>query len=67
VRVRHFGTHGKIEVKQTDMAKLHLIREKVSGELVELGFARIEIDEEGLVSGKMNRILSPSTLKNNQQ
>jgi len=66
VRVRHFGTHGKIEVKQTDLQKLHLIREKVSGELVELGFGRIEIDEEGLVSGKLNRVLSPSMLKNNQ-
>lgn len=66
VRVRHFGTHGKIEVKQTDLQKLHLIREKVSGELVELGFGRIEIDEEGLVSGKLNRVLSPVTLKNNQ-
>jgi len=66
VRVRHFGTHGKIEVKQTDLQKLHLIREKVSGELVELGFGLIEIDEEGLVSGKLNRVLSPSTLKNNQ-
>ncbi len=66
IRVRHFGTYGKIEVKQDDLQKLHLIREKVSGELIELGFERIEIDEEGLVSGKMNRVLSPSALKNNQ-
>jgi len=66
VRVRHFGTYGKIEVKQADLQKLHLICDQVSIELVELGFERIEIDEEGLVSGKLNRVLSPSALKNNQ-
>jgi PP-loop superfamily ATP-utilizing enzyme len=53
-------------VKQADLQKLHLIREKISGELVELGFGHIEIDEEGLVSGKLNRVLSTSELKNNQ-
>jgi uncharacterized protein len=67
VRVRHFGTHGRIEVKQADLQKLYLIREKISGELIKLGFERIEIDEEGLVSGKMNRVLSTSAHKNNQQ
>lgn len=64
VRVRHFGTFGKIEVQQEDMEKLLLMKDKVFGEMKELGFARIDIDEEGLVSGKMNRVLSTSEIKN---
>lgn len=64
VRVRHFGTFGKIEVQHEDIEKLILIKDKVIGEIKSLGFTRIEIDEEGLVSGKLNRALSTSELKN---
>jgi len=66
VRVRHFGTFGKIEVQKADLEKLQQIRDKVIGEIKAIGFDRIEIDEEGLVSGKMNRALSTSELKNNK-
>ena len=58
VRVRHFGTFGKIEVQKDDLEKLLLIKDKVMGEIRELGFARVEIDEEGLVSGKLNRAIN---------
>jgi len=64
VRVRHFGTFGKIEVQKQDLEKLQLIKDKVIGEIKELGFVRIEIDQEGLVSGKMNRVLSTSDKEN---
>ncbi|HEY3373075.1 MAG TPA: ATP-dependent sacrificial sulfur transferase LarE [Prolixibacteraceae bacterium] len=64
VRVRHFGTFGKIEVQKDDLEKLILIKDTVLGEMKNLGFARIDIDEEGLVSGKMNRVLSATELKN---
>jgi len=64
VRVRHFGTFGKIEVQKEDMDKLQLIKDKVIAEIIAVGFARIEIDEEGLVSGKMNRVLSTSDKEN---
>lgn len=57
VRVRHFGTFGKIEVQQSDLEKLILIKDKVLGEIKALGFPRVEIDEEGLVSGKLNRAI----------
>jgi len=57
VRVRHFGTFGKIEVKKEDMEKLLPIRDQVISEIKRFGFERIEIDEEGLVSGKLNRVL----------
>ena len=57
VRVRHFGTFGKIEVQKQDLEKLILIKDQVMGEIKALGFPRLEIDEEGLVSGKMNRAI----------
>ena len=60
VRVRHFGTFGKIEVQKEDMEKLLSIKDKVLSEIKNLGFARVEIDEEGLVSGKMNRVIGQS-------
>jgi uncharacterized protein len=58
VRVRHFGTFGRIEVLKKDLAKLHVIKEKVTGEIKNIGFQRVEIDNEGLVSGKMNRVIN---------
>ncbi len=64
VRVRHYGTYGKIEVRKEDMEKLLSVRENVIAEITAIGFERIEIDNEGLVSGKMNRVLSSFELKN---
>lgn len=57
VRFRHFGTYGKIEVQKKDLEKLHVIKELLINEIQKLGIPRIEIDEEGLVSGKMNRAI----------
>lgn len=57
VRVRHFGTFGRIEVQKDDLEKLFSIKDSVYNDIKNLGFARVEIDEEGLVSGKMNRAL----------
>lgn len=58
VRVRHFGTFGRIEVKKDDLEKLLSIKDSVYNDIKNLGFARVEIDDEGLVSGKMNRVIS---------
>lgn len=66
VRVRHFGTFGRIEVQKDDLDKLLSIKDRVYNDIKNLGFARVEIDDEGLVSGKMNRVLSTSELKNNK-
>ncbi len=55
VRVRHFGTYGKIEVHKEDLTKLKLVRNEVVSKISALGFEYCEIDEEGLVSGKLNR------------
>ena len=62
VRVRHYGTYGKIEVRREDLSKLQLVRDEVVAKITALGFERCEIDEEGLVSGKLNR-----SIKTNQQ
>jgi len=58
VRMRHFGTFGRIEVLKEDLARLSILKEKVTGEIKTIGFERVEIDEEGLVSGKMNRAIN---------
>ncbi len=58
VRVRHYETFGKIEVQKEDLERLLSIKDRVIDEIKNLGFERIEIDEEGLVSGKMNRAIS---------
>lgn len=63
VRVRHFGTFGRIEVQKEDLDKLLTMKDKVYSAIKELGFARVEIDEEGLVSGKMNRAILTSNDK----
>ena len=64
VRVRHFGTFGRIEVQKDDLETLLSIKDKVYSDIKNLGFARVEIDEEGLVSGKMNRVLNNDGKKN---
>jgi len=57
VRVRHYGTFGKIEVQKADLEKLQSIKDMVISQIKAVGFEQVEIDEEGLVSGKMNRVL----------
>lgn len=57
VRVRHYGTLGKIEVQKDDLERLLSIKDMVISKIEAIGFGQVQIDEEGLVSGKMNRIL----------
>lgn len=64
VRVRHYGSYGKIEVQKVDFEKFNITKDEIIREIKAVGFEQIEIDEEGLVSGKMNRILTV-TDKNN--
>ncbi len=64
VRLRHYGTFGKIEVQKADFVKFSEVKDLVINEIKDLGFERIEIDEEGLVSGKMNRVLKSTTKTN---
>ena len=58
VRVRHYGDYCKVEVRKQDLEKLELVQQEVVQKIVALGFKRCEIDREGLVSGKLNRVLT---------
>ncbi len=54
VRVRHHGERARIEVDKPDVARLHLFFDNIETRLKELGYAQVEIDEEGFRSGKLN-------------
>ncbi|MCK9410829.1 MAG: ATP-dependent sacrificial sulfur transferase LarE [Prolixibacteraceae bacterium] len=58
VRVRHYGSYGKIEVRKEELEKLTLLQNEIVKKITTLGFEKCEIDREGLVSGKMNRVLT---------
>jgi len=58
VRVRHYGDHGRVEVAKEDLPRLMEMKESVIERIREVGFDRVVIDEEGLVSGKLNRGLN---------
>jgi len=55
VRVRHYGDHGKIEVRREEVPRLLEMKTSVVEKIREIGFPDVVIDEEGLVSGKLNR------------
>ena len=58
VRVRSYGDSARIEVPTEFIEKLEQAFSTVSETLINLGFKQCEIDREGLVSGKMNRVLA---------
>ena len=57
VRVRHFNGTAKVEVPLNQLIELIRIKDEISSEILKLGFDHLEIDEEGLVSGKLNRAI----------
>lgn len=65
VRVRHYGSYGKIEVPGEEVDRLVLLQKEVAKKLSSLGFKKCIIDTEGLVSGKLNRAISNSVNKIN--
>lgn len=58
VRVRHYGDHGKIEVRSEELPRLLEMKNAVVEKIREIGFQEVIIDEEGLVSGKLNRAIN---------
>jgi uncharacterized protein len=58
VRVRHYGDLCKIEVPKDRIDELKLIYNKISSEILTLGFENCIIDKEGLVSGNLNKVLN---------
>ncbi len=57
VRVRHFGETAKIETPIDAIDHLRSVFPQVEITLKRLGFKKVQIDEEGLVSGKLNRAI----------
>jgi len=55
VRVRHYGDHGKVEVRKEEIPRLLEMKDSVMEKIRQIGFPEVVIDEEGLVSGKLNR------------
>jgi uncharacterized protein len=58
VRVRHFGNKVKIEVPADQLEDLKKHEKAIREYTIEIGFEHCEIDEEGLVSGKLNRAIA---------
>ncbi|MBU2996794.1 ATP-dependent sacrificial sulfur transferase LarE [Cellulophaga baltica] len=58
VRVRHLGKEASIEVPEFEIERLKSHFDDISEGIKELGFSNVIIDEEGFVSGKLNRILN---------
>ncbi len=54
-RVRYYGDMAKIEVPLNQVSKLHGDMPVLNKFFSEIGFSTCEVDEEGLVSGKLNR------------
>ena len=57
VRVRHIEETARIEVPVDDLVRLKEHFDRISAVISELGYSRVEMDEEGLVSGKLNRAI----------
>lgn len=58
VRVRHYETYGKIEVPDNELPKLIENQTEILEKIKAFGFEDVLIDDEGLVSGKMNRAIN---------
>lgn len=56
-RLRHYGDCARIEVPQDRLEDLHAARTNLQSEIHALGFAKVEFDEEGFISGKLNRAI----------
>ncbi|MEC8220037.1 MAG: ATP-dependent sacrificial sulfur transferase LarE [Verrucomicrobiota bacterium] len=66
-RVRHYGDTARVEVAQDLQAKLAKNRESIAAGIRKLGFAQVDFDEEGFVSGKLNRVIDVLTLENDNR
>lgn len=58
VRVRHHGDEARIEVPLDQLQDIRTRMSEISERFQKIGFTRCVLDEEGLVSGKLNRALN---------
>jgi uncharacterized protein len=57
VRVRHYEEEARIEVPKENLDKMEGLFPEISEKVKSLGFESCVLDTEGLVSGKLNRVL----------
>jgi len=57
VRVRSYGDLAKLEVPKEKLSLLSKFYDQIEDKIKSIGFAKCEIDEEGFLSGKLNRVL----------
>ncbi len=58
VRVRYFDDEARIEVEKNQVKRLNSLFPTIEQEIRKIGFKSCSIDQEGLVSGKLNRVLN---------
>jgi pyridinium-3,5-biscarboxylic acid mononucleotide sulfurtransferase len=58
VRVRYISNNARIEVSTDKIPDLKAIFNTIEPEFISIGFDSCEIDQEGLVSGKLNRAIA---------
>lgn len=57
VRVRFYNSKARIEVPHSEISMLKNKIDKLAPRILSFGFTECEIDQEGLVSGKLNRVI----------
>ncbi len=55
VRLRHYGSEGRIEVPTEDVPRARGLLSAWEPELRKLGFEKVTLDDEGFISGNLNR------------
>ena len=63
VRFRHYGSEGRIEVPTEELPRLRDAFRCLEPSIRSLGFERVTLDEEGFVSGKLNRAIGRAVVK----
>ena len=58
VRVRYVKNTARVEVPADRVGELQVLFDRIAPQIGAIGFDQAEVDPEGLVSGKMNRVLS---------
>jgi uncharacterized protein len=58
VRVRNYNNSAKIEVPYDRIEDLTKVKEEIKNKIIKIGFSACDIDSEGLISGKLNRVLT---------
>jgi len=58
VRVRNYNNIAKIEVPKEKMRDLTDVKDDIRNKIIKIGFSDCDIDSEGLVSGKLNRVIT---------